>query len=452
MIKTVVKRNGSSVPYDRRRIYNAIRGANSDVNNIMTSDDINNMVSIVEDKIKDLSNVTVEDIQDEVERTLLYNGFIDVGIEYVRYRQKHQIRRNASNNLLKSFKDLLFTDASDSDLKRDNANIDGNAPMGIMLKVGTEATKCWATYFEQPDRFAKAHKDGWIHMHDLDFSYITFNCLQIDLLKVFHNGFTIGSGFIREPNSIRSYAALGCIVIQSSQNDCFGGQSINAFDYAMAEGIRKTFITGVEDALYYHCIYEGLITEGKNPFHKKFTGDPNIRYTEDPIKNKELYDISIDTIMKRFGEVIDDDTISESVTKKIYSIAKKYTENETYQAMEAVIHNLNTMHSRAGSQVPFSSLNYGMDTSCEGRLAIRAILKAIWEGLGNGETPIFPISVFQLKSGVNLNKEDPNYDLFKYSMKVSAKRLFPNYTNLDSSFNSPYYKDGDYNSYVATMG
>ena len=257
------------------------------------------------------------------------------------------------------------------------------------------------------------------------------NCCQIDLLKLFHGGFSTGHGFLREPNSIRSYASLACIAIQSNQNDMFGGQSINAFDYAMAEGVRKSFKKIIKAELERACEFCDITPAAEIDF--------NIcTYSED--ENPA----AIENLTKITG--------SKKLAEKIYRQACRDVEEETHQAMEALIHNFNTLHSRAGAQVPFSSINYGMDTSAEGRLATREVLNAIEAGLGNGETPIFPISVFQLKAGVNYNVDDKNYDLFRQACKVSAKRLFPNFVNLDAPYNLQYYNPGDYNSYVATMG
>ncbi len=251
------------------------------------------------------------------------------------------------------------------------------------------------------------------------------------MLKLFHGGFSTGHGFLREPNSIRSYASLACIAIQSNQNDMFGGQSINAFDYAMAEGVRKSFKKIITAELERACEFCDIAPAAEIDFNV-------CTYSEgdNPAAVENLTAV----------------VSSKKLAEKIYRQACRDVEEETHQAMEALIHNFNTLHSRAGAQVPFSSINYGMDTSPEGRLATREVLNAIEAGLGNGETPIFPISVFQLKSGVNYNVDDKNYDLFRQACRVSAKRLFPNFVNLDAPYNLQYYKPGDYNSYVATMG
>lgn len=458
-LKTVTKRSGHTVAYNREKIFNAIAGANVDGGNKMTDKDIDEVTSQVEWDIQDRENVSVEEIQDIVEQELMKYDFYDVAKKYITYRQKHAERRAAQKHLMNSYRDIFFADSVDVDLKRDNANINTDASMGIMLKLGAEGSKHFVDNYVLTDEFREADKENWIHIHDKDFSLITFNCCQIDLLKLFHGGFSTGHGFLREPNSIRAYASLACIAIQSNQNDMFGGQSINAFDYAMAEGVRKSFRKAVIDEAYKALRYQlaqdiGSESEFKQEFKKAMKFD-SCRYTESmedegAQRSVEAIKTAVATLLT---EVYHQDLADmDRIVRMIYQLACEDVVEETHQAMEALIHNFNTLHSRAGAQVPFSSINYGMDTSPEGRLAVREVLNAIWAGLGNGETPIFPISVFQLKAGVNYNPEDPNYDLFLQACKTSAKRLFPNFVNIDAPYNLQYYKTGDYNSVVATMG
>ena len=458
-LKTVTKRSGHTVAYNREKIFNAIAGANVDGGNKMTDKDIDEVTSQVEWDIQDRENVSVEEIQDIVEQELMKYDFYDVAKKYITYRQKHAERRAAQKHLMNSYRDIFFADSVDVDLKRDNANINTDASMGIMLKLGAEGSKHFVDNYVLTDEFREADKENWIHIHDKDFSLITFNCCQIDLLKLFHGGFSTGHGFLREPNSIRAYASLACIAIQSNQNDMFGGQSINAFDYAMAEGVRKSFRKAVIDEAYKALRYQlaqdiGSESEFKQEFKKAMEFD-SCRYTESmedegAQRSVEAIKTAVATLLT---EVYHQDLADmDRIVRMIYQLACEDVVEETHQAMEALIHNFNTLHSRAGAQVPFSSINYGMDTSPEGRLAVREVLNAIWAGLGNGETPIFPISVFQLKAGVNYNPEDPNYDLFLQACKTSAKRLFPNFVNIDAPYNLQYYKPGDYNSVVATMG
>ena len=436
-LKTVTKRSGTTVIYDRNKIFNAIAGANRDATtpqDRLQASDIDAVTGAIEFAISDRDSIGVEEIQDVVEKSLMAHGFFDVAKQYIVYREKHARRREAQKRLMDTYRDIFFADSKNVDLKRDNANINTDASMGIMLKLGAEGAKHFVDNYVLPEEFAVADHENYIHIHDKDFSLITFNCCQIDLLKLFHGGFSTGHGFLREPNSIRSYASLACIAIQSNQNDMFGGQSINAFDYAMAEGVRKSFrksvLSEIKRASFYCGVDEVNVDEIDFEICRYAEG-------ENPAAVAHL------------SEVLHFD---EKLAKAVYSEACRDVEEETHQAMEALIHNFNTLHSRAGAQVPFSSINYGMDTSPEGRLAIREVLNATEAGLGNGETPIFPISVFQLKSGVNYDFNDPNYDLFQQACRVSAKRLFPNFVNIDAPYNLQYYKPGDYNSCVATMG
>ncbi len=430
----VRKRSGQKVSYDREKIFNAIAGANRDAStpaDKLSDDDLELVTDSVEKAISENEIIGVEAIQDQVEKCLMAHGFFDVAKQFIVYRQKHSQRRAAQKKLMDTYRDIFFADSMDIDLKRDNANINTDASMGIMLKLGAESSKYFVDNYVLPEEFVRADKENWIHIHDKDFSLITFNCCQIDLLKLFRGGFSTGHGFLREPNSIRSYASLACIAIQSNQNDMFGGQSINAFDYAMAEGVKKSFRKVIKSEVKRACEFCDVTAAGEIDFNICTYSEG-----ENPA--------AIENLTKVIG--------SEKLAAKIYRQACADVMEETHQAMEALIHNFNTLHSRAGAQVPFSSINYGMDTSPEGRLVIREVLNAIDAGLGNGETPIFPISVFQLKSGVNYNVDDPNYDLFRQACKVSAKRLFPNFVNIDAPYNLQYYKPGDYNSCVATMG
>ena len=336
----------------------------------------------------------------------------------------------------------------DNDVKRENANIDGDTAMGTMLKYGSESAKQFYEMYVLNPRHAKAHRDGDIHIHDLDFLTLTTTCCQIDIVKLFKDGFSTGHGFLREPNDIQSYSALACIAIQSNQNDQHGGQSIPNFDYGMAIGVAKTY-----SKLYTKNLAKAAeILEGKSDLEESFKEIKRKVYAESGVKPR----LEASEEYCRLEAPYLAEIVGEEAVEKLQKFAVKYSEKETdratYQAMEALVHNLNTMHSRAGAQVPFSSINYGTDTTPEGRMVIRNILLAEDAGLGNGETPIFPIHIFKVKEGINYNESDPNYDLFKLACRVSAKRLFPNFSFLDAPFNLPYYKPGDYNTEVAYMG
>ena len=457
-IRTVIKRTGDVVPYDSKKIYAAISGANKDAENEMTENEIMNMLLQVDIELQENENIGVEEIQDVVEDNLMKGGFTKTAREYIKYRQIHEIRRNSAQHLMESYNELLFADAKDMDLKRDNANIDGNAPMGIMLKLGTEGAKVFYDNYATPKEFIEADQEGIIHIHDKDFSLITFNCLQMNLAKTLENGFSTGHGFLREPNSIRAAASLACISLQSSQNDCYGGQSLSNWDGALAKYVKKSFIKTFKkeliNALKYSfkerkkelLLSEEMISDKESGIKNYFPSYLNMELEKKNRLFSYLYDYFKDEREKEDGQKI------MFAIEQAYENTCEIVEDETMQAMEGAVHNFNTLHSRAGAQVPFSSILFGMDTTPEGRLVTRMTLQSIWNGLGHGETAIFPIAIMQLRSGVNYNPGDPNYDLFQFACKVSAKRLFPNFLSLNASFNLPYYRKGDPDSFVCAMG
>ena len=390
-------------------------------------------------------------VQDTVEKMMIENGHARTAKEFILYRAERTRHREMNTKLMKIYEDLTFKSAKDNDVKRENANIDGDTAMGTMLKYGSEGAKQFYKMYILNPKHAKAHEDGDIHIHDLDFLTLTTTCCQIDLVKLFKGGFSTGHGYLREPNDIASYSALACIAIQSNQNDQHGGQSVPNFDYGMAPGVKKTYVKlyrqnlarAIELLAEVDDIDETVATASEIiEKAKEISGDqPSLQAGEEYAKAE------LPILVEMYGE---------QIGGKIQRFAKKHAEKEidrsTYQAMEALIHNLNTMHSRAGAQIPFSSLNYGTDTTPEGRLVIKNILLAEDAGLGNNETPIFPIHIFKVKEGVNYNPGDPNYDLFKLAMKVSAKRLFPNFSFIDAPFNLPYYKPGHPETEIAYMG
>ena len=447
----VIKRAGAMVKYTPRKIYAAISGANKDAGNAMTTGDMNRVVMGIHTKLqadKKHTALSVEDIQDMVEDALMDAGFNAVAREYIRYRQVHTMRRKAGQELMEGYNELLFADAEDVDLKRDNANINTDAPMGIMLKLGAEGAKTFVDNYALDDEVRAADKENWIHIHDKDFSLITFNCCQIDLGKLFKGGFSTGHGFLREPNSIRAAASLACIAIQSNQNDQFGGQSINALDYALAPYVDKSFKKALKKQTRAALLF--YMADDLRPDDLDLSLYHYYHSKEGWAAERQDMAQAMADYLKSKGAKLPENYLDSATY--VVGLACQEVEEETKQAMEAMIHNFNTLHSRAGAQVPFSSLNFGMDTSPEGRLVSKYLLLAQEAGLGHGETAIFPITVFQLKAGVNYNPDDPNYDLFKLACRVSAKRLFPNFVNLDAPYNLQYYKPGDYNSYVATMG
>ncbi|MBR3332019.1 anaerobic ribonucleoside triphosphate reductase [Candidatus Saccharibacteria bacterium] len=425
MFKRIVKRDGKIVKFDPEKIVDAIAKAGLATEEFKAE----KARSLAEKALKKAEEKitartpNVEQIQDIVEEVLMESSYKKTARAYIRYRQERSRVRDAKSDLMMIYRTISHADASeDSDVKRSNANVDGNSAMGKMLQFGAEGSKVFAkSLLLRPD-IAAAHDNGDIHIHDLDFYATgTLTCCQSDPFVMFENGgFNTGHGHLRTPNSIGSYAALAAILLQANQNEQHGGQSIPNFDYAMAPGVNKSFRKALKRNLAKY---------------NKFSGK------------------KLDLEIKDTYEFGDDDKLKKAKwPKEIIEASNEDVENETLQAMEGFIHNLNTMHSRAGAQVPFTSINFGTDTTPAGRLVSKYLLEATNNGLGKGETPIFPISIFKVKEGVNYNPEDPNYDLFKRSMEVSAKRLFPNFCFIDAPYNLKYYKKGDYRTEIATMG
>ena len=439
-MKNIIKRDGRTVTFEKLKIANAIfeaakvaGGKDYELAKELT----NKVVEYLESKLNG-ETPTVEQVQDAVEYVLIENGHAATAKEYILYRAERSKKREMGSQVMRTIEKLTFQDAKDNDVKRENANVNADTAMGTMLKYGSESAKKFYEMFVLKPEHSKAHSNGDIHIHDLDFLTLTTTCCQIDIVELFKNGFSTGEGHLREPNDILSYSALACIAIQSNQNDQHGGQSVPNFEYGMAIGVRKSYrkfyirnmIKAIE-LLEEMQNAEEFVVEYVQNIEKENNIIPSLKDTTGYLALEK------EELLKKFDSV--------RITR-LQKFAVKYTEKEiqkaTYQAMEAFIHNLNTMHSRAGAQVPFSSINYGLDTTPEGRLVMKSLLETTWEGLGNGETPIFPIQILKIKEGINYNPEDPNYDIFKLACKVSAKRLFPNFSFVDAPFNLPYYKEG----------
>lgn len=448
---TILKRDGRKVPFDDSKITQAIEKALLATGNVHAEEVAEHLtkqvVGRVEEELGD--QASVEGVQDIVERVLIDNGFVRTAKSYILYRAERSRVREMNTRLMQIYDDITNKAARDSDIKRENANINGDTAMGAMLKYGSEGSKQFNLMSVIRPEHAQAHRDGVIHIHDLDFYTLTTTCCQIDLIKLFKGGFSTGHGYLRDPKDIYSYSALCCIAIQANQNDQHGGQSIVNFDYAMADGVRITFkkhyrdnmaralelLDNIDDA---SAMTKQMLQEIEDESHLHPTLDPNQAYFDAEAKKLAAMGLGEQAIKR----------VQEFSQRKAY----EETDRATYQAMEALIHNLNTMNSRAGAQVPFSSLNYGMDTSSEARMVIRNLLLSTEQGLGNGETPIFPIQIFRVKEGVNYNPGDPNYDLFKLAIRTSAKRLFPNFSFQDAPYNLQYYKPGHPETEIAYMG
>lgn len=452
MITMIKKRDGRQVPFNIEKIASAIYKAAQ----VVGGNDYGEAMKLADEVCQQLSvsiigrNPSVEEVQDMVEKVLIEGGHSKTAKAYILYRAERTRAREMDSKLMKIYEDLTFKSAGECDIKRENANIDGDTAMGTMLKYGSEGAKQFNEIYVLDPAHSHAHINGDIHIHDLDFLTLTTTCCQIDLLKLFHGGFSTGHGFLREPNDIASYAALACIAIQSNQNDQHGGQSVPNFDYAMAEGVKKTFRRMYTANLAKAICFSRGSTDFAEETEKLRNAAKEIGETYGLYpKLMDNFDYKAkewELLARDYGDNFS--ALQDSAEK----LAEAETDRASYQAMEALIHNLNTMNSRAGAQNPFSSINYGTDTSPEGRMVTRNVLLAEERGLGNGETPIFPIQIFKVKEGINYNENDPNYDLFKLAIRVSAKRMFPNFSFIDAPFNLQYYKDGDYNTEIAYMG
>ncbi|MDO5335362.1 MAG: anaerobic ribonucleoside triphosphate reductase [Coriobacteriia bacterium] len=450
MIETIVKRDGRTTAFNAVKITDAIEKAFEAAGAMQEREVAEEITRAVVEKLEghegDLP--TVEGVQDLVEETLIASNFPQTAKAYILYRAERSRVRDVNSRLIQTLHDITFSKAADSDMKRENANIDADTAMGTMLKYGSESAKQFYEMCVIDPKFASAHREGDIHIHDMDFYTLTTTCCQIDLRRLFKGGFSTGHGVLREPNDISSYAALACIAIQSNQNDQHGGQSVCDFDYGLALGVRKTYrrlfkkhlaealdlLSGIENS---REVAETLVGRVEGETGKVATLVMNATF---------VHELKCALSESGFSAEVIDRALEYAERN-----AKRDTDRATFQAMEALIHNLNTMHSRAGAQTPFSSVNYGMDTSAEGRMVIKNMLLATEQGLGSGETPIFPVQIFRVKEGVNYNPGDPNYDLFKLAMRCSAKRLFPNFSFLDAPFNLQYYK-GTPETEISYMG
>ena len=453
MVETIMKRDGRTVEFKQEKIAEAVERAFQACGAMQDRAAAEDIAQRVVDKLESGAiegAPTVEGVQDLVEETLIESGFVQTAKSYILYRAERSRSRDVNSRLIQTLKDITFSKASDSDMKRENANIDADTAMGTMLKYGSESAKQFYEMCVIDPKFARAHREGDIHIHDMDFYTLTTTCCQIELKKLFKGGFSTGHGVLREPNDIASYAALACIAIQSNQNDQHGGQAICDFDYGLPRACARRTAACTRSiwpkpsiccwAIPWTTPARSRRTRSRASRRRRACG-PASPWTRG-------FEAAVRAALVEVGA-------SEEAADKAVAYAAKNalgdTDRTTFQAMEALVHNLNTMHSRAGAQTPFSSVNYGMDTSPEGRMVVKNMLLATEEGLGSGETPIFPVQIFRVKEGVNYNPEDPNYDLFKLAMHCSAKRLFPNFSFIDAPFNAQYYK-GTPETEIAYMG
>ena len=453
MIRFIVKRDGRKVSFNEDKISNAIRKAliSSHPDDKSTSASEEQLIEkltrqvVSEIEKENLQEPSVENTQDIIEKVLIQNEMAQEAKNFILYRQNRTNARIYNTELTKIYRDLTSKSTADMDLKRENANIDANAPMGLMLRFGSEGSKDYVRRYVLRPEHSIAHSRGDIHIHDLDFYMLTINCCQIGLKDLFKRGFSTGHGFLREPQSIQSAAALCCIAIQSNQNDMHGGQSIPLFEYDLAPYVAISYSKHLCKVVCICLRNDDAKVDDLKSYCKEIYAKFNTCLSDE---TQELIRNKVIEVFKRE----DPNKDHQADVDYVLSEAIKLTERETYQAMEALIHNLNSMQSRAGAQVPFSSINYGTGTMPEHRMIMKNVLLATDAGLGGGETPIFPVQIFKVKDGVNTKKGDPNFDLFELACKVSAKRLFPNFSFLDAPYNAMYYKEGHPETEVALMG
>ena len=447
------KRSGELAPFDETKIRSAVFKANIRFTQERLSphqlDELTHQV--VRRALAGNFIPTVEQVQDLVEECLIDHGYAQTAKAYILYRDEHRKAREFDPELMKTYENLTFRPNRE---EQEYRGINEDTAMGTMLEYGSEGAKAFYDRNVIPPEISQAHREGAIHIHDKDFYALTETSCQIDPITLFHEGFSTGHGYLREPNDIRSYTALACIAIQANQNEMHESQGIPNFDYAMAPGIDKTYRKAYFSSLrQYWQILLG------------FSHDDAMALAEE-VKEQLGTDLAL-TRTDAFGEALIQwlprhqvekgfQPISPEEAKASHQYAVRQAEEETdaacWQAMEALIHNLNTMNSRAGAQVPYSSLNYGTDTSPQGRMVIRNLLKATEAGLGDGGMPIFPVHIFKVKEGVNLNPSDPNYDLFRQAIHVACKRVSLHFSFLDAPFNLRWYRPGDYTSEAAYQG
>ncbi len=415
MVKHVVKRDGRVVIFDNRKIVDAILKAmnvTEEGEDIVLAAEIASAISKI-----NVDNMSVEDIQDQVEYELMNSPRKEVAKKYIAYRNQRNLARKAKSREI--FQEII--DAQATEITRENANMNADTPAGMMMKFASESTKAYVDECLLSEDVKEAVKNNYIHIHDKDY-YPTksLTCIQHPLDKILEDGFFAGHGESRPAKRIETASILGCISMETVQNEMHGGQAIPAFDFYMAPFVRRTF-------------HEEL---------DKIAALNGEDYTR-------LYDVKIDDYLKR-------DLVGIQGDDRVIQHAVNMTVSRVHQSMEAFVHNMNSIHSRGGNQVVFSSINYGTDTSAEGRCVIREILNTTYEGVGNGSTAIFPIQIWKKKRGVSYLPEDRNYDLYKFACKVSARRFFPNFVNLDATFNHhELWREDDPKRYryeVATMG
>lgn len=458
MNTVIIKEDGREQLFDAKKLESGLMKAavEAEAGIDAVSDIVDEVVDLLEsngiDKIKS------KELSSLVKTTILREGEVKLAERFITFSAEKQRTREMNSELMQEYEEITFSSEADSEIKRENANISSVTAMGTMLKYGSEGAKKFSLLYLLSQRVAEAHKEGWIHIHDLDFlSTGTETCCHIPIDKLFSNGgFNTGHGAVREPGNIRTAASLAAICIQANQNDQHGGQAIPLFDWYLAPYVALTYVKTLAKyiKIRFDIRKEDYLDLRKTLIDYRNSCNRKLVMNDESYKEmKELIINFLDTVFNRKYE--DHYDLTEGQLRevdKIFDDVYEDVDDEVYQAMEGFIHNMNTLHSRAGSQVPFSSINFGTDISTEGRMIVRNELLATKAGMGNGETAIFPISIFKEKAGVNYNPEDPNYDLWKLSCEVSALRLYPNFVNLDAPYNAKLYVEGHPETEMATMG
>lgn len=412
MVTNITKRDGRRRKFSISKITNAIEAAFKSSAENHTDEDVEKLVENVIDEIsKDgAKTVKVEKIQDVIENTLMNSGFLDTAKEFILYREERNRVRETKSDIIKTIKEISESSIKSSNILRDNANESGATPAGAYGKIASETNKMFNLLNNINRKFAQEHKDGAIHIHDLNQYNLTFNCLFAPVGKLLKNGFDSGTGFLRSPKSIQTAAALTAVILQLQSNQQYGGIADDNIDFDLAPYVDVSFKKNLKKELLDY---------------KDYTGD-DLGDVDEILKSVSLNQPEFELKLKFPGKCVEK------------AIAQ--TDEDTHQAMEGLIGNLNSLQSRSGNQVPFSSLNFGLDTSNCGRMVSKNLIKSQMEGMGDGLTAIFPILIFKLMKGYTKDPGDPNYDLYLQSVECLARRFYPNFVNVDSSFNKPYVK------------
>lgn len=412
MIKNVIKRDNRRHVFNISKVYTAIEKAFKEVNAEVTEETMDRLVDSVVEKISEnnAKSAKVEEIQNVIEMTLMDNGFGAVAKAFILFRDDRTRARETNSAIIKTIKEITESDIKSSNILRDNANESGATPAGTYGKIASETNKMYNLLNNINRKYAQEHKDGHLHIHDLNQYNLTFNCLFAPVGKLLKTGFDSGTGYLRSPKSIQTAAALTAVILQLQSNQQYGGIADDNLDYDLAPFVDISFRKNLKNELNRYIEY--------NPYHE----DIDINDVANVSMNWP-----VELLYAKFPKICVENAI-------------RITDDDTHQAMEGLIGNLNSLQSRSGNQVPFSSLNFGLDTSNCGRMISKNLIKSQYEGLGDGLTAIFPILIFKLMKGYTKNPEDPNYDLYLDSIKCLARRFYPNFVRVDSSFNKPYIR------------